>query len=423
MKKIVLLIAIVFVFSALQAQDYFVSFEASGASTTITSLRVENRTKGISATLSGNDILHLSGITGLNPLKEEGPFRIKTSPNPMPGQCKIDFQTLKQGPATIELYNVSGKLILQKTEQLDPGNHVFRLSGLKSGVYILKLTSDTKTCSAKIVSNNSRIDAAGMERISSSPVSGNAAHKPDAGMKKGIADQKSEVVLAYDAGDFLLLKAYAGIYTSYSVLDPTFSPTHVIPFYKCIDAGGESYPVAHIGSQFWTAKNLKSTVLNDGTPLSDNKWAIADSAAYCTYLNTKNQDTINAYGRLYNWYAVNTGKLCPVGWHVPKQDDWTLLTNFLGGRGVGGKLKETGTAHWLSPNETAIDLYGFSAVAGGWRSYESTFSFMKKYGLYWSATQAGTNHGNVWMLEYDNDNFMSDPSSKKNGFSVRCVKD
>jgi len=116
MKKIVLLIAIVFVFSALQAQDYFVSFEASGASTTITSLRVENRTKGISATLSGNDILHLSGITGLNPLKEEGPFRIKTSPNPMPGQCKIDFQTLKQGPATIELYNVSGKLILQNSD-------------------------------------------------------------------------------------------------------------------------------------------------------------------------------------------------------------------------------------------------------------------------------------------------------------------
>ena len=423
MKKQFFFIAIMFAMPTLQAQDYSISFSAAGASTAITKIIIENRTKGISATLNGNDILHLSGITGTNTFKEKDHFRIKTFPNPMPGMCKVDFQTQVQGSTNIELYNVSGKMVLQKKEQLAPGNYTFSLSGLKSGSYLLKINSGAETRKSKIICVSDGSGIAEINRNTSSLVDMEIAQKQEVVSTKSIQGNKSEVVMVYSEGDHILVKAYDGIYSSYSVLDPTLSNAFIILFNPCIDADGKSYPVTQIGSKFWMAENLKSAVLNDGTPLSDKGWNISDSAAYCNYLYTKNTDTINTYGRLYNWHAVNTGKLCPKGWHVPTHDEWISLNTYLGERVSGGILKETGTAHWLSPNEGATDLFGFSAVPGGWRGSNGVFNFMGKYGFYWSSTPAGTTGAKMWSFEFDNAALMSDPSNRNNGFCVRCIND
>ena len=88
---------------------------------------------------------------------------------------------------------------------------------------------------------------------------------------------------------------------------------------------------------------------------------------YCWYNNDENANK-NIYGALYNWYTVNTGKLCPAGWHVQTNEEWGLLTTYLGGNNIPGKLKEAGTAHWASPNTGATNESGFTAMPGGQRS-------------------------------------------------------
>lgn len=110
------------------------------------------------------------------------------------------------------------------------------------------------------------------------------------------------------------------------------------------DTEGNTYKTIKTVTQTWMAENLKTTKYNDGTLIpnvSDNTaWTQLSSGAYCWYSNDINNKS--TFGALYNWYAVNTGKLCPEGWHVPGDDEWTTLTGYLGGEDVaGGKMKST----------------------------------------------------------------------------------
>jgi uncharacterized protein (TIGR02145 family) len=137
------------------------------------------------------------------------------------------------------------------------------------------------------------------------------------------------------------------------------------------DKDDNTYTAVTIGTQVWIIENLKTTKYNDGTTIpniTDNEvWANLTTPGYCWYDN--DASTFKAiYGALYNWYAVNTGKLCPLGWHIPTRDDYTTLMLFLDTDGTwdnndaGGKLKETGTIHWLSPNIGATNESGFTAL-------------------------------------------------------------
>ena len=136
------------------------------------------------------------------------------------------------------------------------------------------------------------------------------------------------------------------------------------------DIDGNVYDTVVIGSQEWTVQNLKTTKLNDGTAIpevTDNSaWAALTTPGRCAYNNDPANRTI--YGELYNWYAVGIGNLAPAGWRVPTDADWTTLTTYLGGLTVaGGKLKESGTTHWHSPNTSGTNEVGFSALPGGCR--------------------------------------------------------
>lgn len=194
------------------------------------------------------------------------------------------------------------------------------------------------------------------------------------------------------------------------------------------DQDGNVYKTVTIGTQTWMAENLRTALYNDGTPISnvtDNEeWEHLTTGAYCNYDNTSNTDTIATYGRLYNWYAVNTGKLAPTGWHVPTDAEWTTLTTYLGGESVAGsKLKETGSTHWIDPNVGATNETGFTALPGGTRTLNGPFYDIGRFGLWWSAIEYSTN--NAWYRDifYYYDNVYRDFSYKKIGFSVRCVRD
>ena len=197
------------------------------------------------------------------------------------------------------------------------------------------------------------------------------------------------------------------------------------------DVDGNSYSAVEIGSKIWMGENLKVTHFRDGTNITNvadsSGWANLSTPGYCWY---DNNDSIykDIYGALYNWYAVNTNKLCPSGWHVPSDAEWTALTDYLGGTGVaGGKLKEADTIYWNSPDTSATNESGFTAIPGGYRNNAGRFDLLGTQAYWWSNT--AYNNPSFpsyalfrYLMNTDGDShrmFAPDPT----GFSVRCLRD
>ncbi|MGQ9620913.1 MAG: FISUMP domain-containing protein, partial [Bacteroidales bacterium] len=198
-----------------------------------------------------------------------------------------------------------------------------------------------------------------------------------------------------------------------------------ITYGSFVDIDGNNYRTVVIGTQEWLAENLRAVKLNDGTPLSFtpdastwNSSAFTDPG-YSWY----NNDSVS-YGALYNWYAVSTGKLCPVGWHVPSDEEWTTMVDYLGGRETaGGKLKEAGVYHWISPNAEATNESGFTAIPAGYRYYSGSFNGIGRYGYWWTSSAVSEAEAFYRNLSYAYPNIDRSSSSKKSGMTVRCIKD
>ena len=204
----------------------------------------------------------------------------------------------------------------------------------------------------------------------------------------------------------------------------TFTLSFELPTVTDID--GNVYHTVTIGTQTWMVENLNSTHYNDGVSIPciiDNSvWKKMSTPAYCWYNNDVSNKAI--YGALYNWYAINTGKLAPKGWHVPTDAEWTTLTDYLGGESVaGGKLKEKGTSHWKSPNKDATNENGFSALPSGYRNYNGVFGNLGIDSGWWSSTVYDVVNSWGRGLNYNDGNLGSDYGTKCYGFSVRCLKD
>jgi uncharacterized protein (TIGR02145 family) len=175
------------------------------------------------------------------------------------------------------------------------------------------------------------------------------------------------------------------------------------------------------------AENLRTTTYANGDPIpnvTDNtQWQILTTGAWAHYNNDSQYE--NPYGKLYNWYTVDDPRnVCPTGWHVPTDAEYTLLTDYLGGEPVAGsKMKSTGTQYWLSPNTDATNESGFSGLPGGSRDYDGTFSSIGGDGYWWSSTEDDT--GLAWYryLYYYDGGVDRSYYNKRYGFSVRCLRD
>lgn len=198
-------------------------------------------------------------------------------------------------------------------------------------------------------------------------------------------------------------------------------------FETVTDIEGNVYKNILIGNQTWMAENLRTTRFNDGTAIplvkDEAAWAGLSTAAYCWYKNE--EDAFKpVYGALYNWYSVNTGKLCPSGWHVPGDDEWSSLTTLLGGENIaGGKLKEPGLTYWVEPNAGATNESGFSAFPGGFRYSDGKFFDFGFSSYWWSSKDYSGSRAWFRFLYYSDGNIYRFNNDKKNGFSVRCLKD
>ena len=194
------------------------------------------------------------------------------------------------------------------------------------------------------------------------------------------------------------------------------------------DIDGNVYETVIIGEQEWTVTNLKVRHYRNGDPiptgLSDSQWSSTTAGAYAVYDN--NESNADTYGYLYNWYAVDDSRnIAPAGWHVPTDDEWQTLVDYLGGSSIaGGKMKETGTEHWNSPNTGATNESGFTALPGGYRGSGNGNDYgMGGYGHFWSSTEGGS--GLAWnrILSYYGSGVYRGGSGKQSGFSVRCLRD
>jgi len=205
----------------------------------------------------------------------------------------------------------------------------------------------------------------------------------------------------------------------------------LVSYRSMMDQDGNTYKTVVIGNQEWMAENLIASHYRNGAliPIETNTsaWQGLSTGSSCWYSNDSS-GVHCPYGKLYNWYAVSDPRnLCPSGWHIPTDAEWTQLENFLGGAGIaGGKLKSTGTQYWLAPNAGANNSTGYSGLPGGLRLNDGLFFDFTTYGYWWSSTQY--DNSNAWfrVLGYGGSGvgrFQFNYSSKNLGLSVRCLKD
>lgn len=197
------------------------------------------------------------------------------------------------------------------------------------------------------------------------------------------------------------------------------------------DGDGNTYTSVTIGTQTWLVENLRTTKYNDGSSVpfvtDDVAWenlSNTGSPGCCWYENNEAANK-STYGALYNWHAVHTGKLCPTGWHVPSDEEWTALITYLGGENeASGKLREAGTAHWNSPNSDATNSSGFTALPAGFRQSNGSYYKKGEFGVWWSATEVNGDPVSAWERYLVNDyNHAYRGTDPKNfAFSVRCIK-
>lgn len=193
------------------------------------------------------------------------------------------------------------------------------------------------------------------------------------------------------------------------------------------DADGNIYITINIGKQVWMGENLRTTKLNNGKAIplvtDDSKWKLLKTPAYCWYENDeRNKDS---YGALYNGYTVMTGQICPKGWHVPTDDEWAALAEFLGDKNTAGdKLKESGTAHWKNIFSKATNDFDFTALPGGLRYHSGAFPlFGDSYAVWWSATRYAPTEAGMLGLHDNSSRLWNGNDDLGSGHSIRCLKD
>ncbi len=189
------------------------------------------------------------------------------------------------------------------------------------------------------------------------------------------------------------------------------------------DADGNAYTSVEIGTQEWMVENLRTTKYSDGTPIpnitNSDQWKIFNSGAWCHKDNEIKYDS--TYGKLYNWYAVETGKLCPTGWHIPTDVEWKIFDDYLLAnehRGVEGTKLKT-KSDWNS-NRNEIHNNGWNGISGGFRYGDG--NFYGNSGYWWSSSEF--NIASAWsrnLPSYDG-KINRSSLSKSYGFSIRCLK-
>jgi uncharacterized protein (TIGR02145 family) len=216
----------------------------------------------------------------------------------------------------------------------------------------------------------------------------------------------------------------SSIFTIYSCKkdEPSSSKVDTI-----IDIEGNSYPTVRISNQWWMAENLRTTKYSNGDLIGTTTPATLDISAEAApkyqWAYDGNENNAYTYGRLYTRYAVaDSRNVCPTGWHVPSDAEWTTLTTFLGGDSdAGNKLKETGTIHWEATYGGETNSSGFTALPGGFRYPIGAFVLIRSYGYWWCSSHLTDT--TTYYRFVSSGGVFRDYHNEPYGFSVRCLRD
>jgi uncharacterized protein (TIGR02145 family) len=412
------LLSLIFLFTiSLTAQEYLIDFESSGIASKIDTIIVKNTATGATVVLTGDQVLHLKSTLSKNDWEANNPNGALTLfPNPMEDYSTLEFETPETGSVDVDIFNGTGLKLARVQRLLPPGRHTYQVSGINTGIYLIRINAGDNVFVGKLVSNSTRGERPSLDYINS-VVNENAAD-----MLKTTESLNS---LEFKPGDKLLFTLKSGDYSTTITAIPEQDKSITGNFYDCVDMDNNIYPVVEIGTQVWMAANLKTTKYNDGTAIPNVttvQWASLPTPAYSW---RKNDESFkNPYGALYNWHTVNTGKLCPSGWHVPSEDEWMALESYVGGNSVAGsRLKETGTNHWDSPNSWSDNSTGFSMVGGGYRNNDGGTDFFEfgRSGYLWAATEYDGIKARYRGFGVGFARIERGYSSKSTGFSVRCL--
>jgi uncharacterized protein (TIGR02145 family) len=419
-KKITLFMFLILTAIGISAEDVKILFTGSdenGNNSTLDSIVITNTRNNISETLHGTTELTFNNVVTptSNPKLQIINESIKIIPLGTQGQ-KLTFNSTNLGFALINVYNVDGRNISSFSKYLQAGLNSFQMN-LPSGIFVIKVIGTGYNYSIKTVNQIDNGRKSTIQHIDNASFTENNPQK---------AKKISNNTLAEETriGDNILYKATDANGNIAIVVNKVSSNKNVnFNFVVCKDANGINYPTVRIGSQVWMAKNLASTKFNDGSDITlitdDEQWKLsAATPAYC-YMN----NNIFSYlflGSLYNLSARESGKLAPVGWHIPTYFEYTSLQSAIGTHSVA-KLMSTAPNSWTPPYAGATNEFGFSAIASGYRSFLGPFNEIN-YPL-GTLFYCALNDDSFNLMYITNSGSFSPSSVQLNtGMSVRCIK-
>ena len=411
MRKSSFFFLLMFTATMLHAQDYLICFAGSGAATVVDSVRVENLTQGTGLTVGfGNQLQLLGVLSAIAPVTLYENNSLSIYPNPSKGDVSLAFEAIVGAETTIEIASLSGRLVAQNLFLLKKGLQSFRISNLNCGFYTVQVRSTGFQYTGKMISQSTGVHSTQIIYCGQSA-------------QGGLKQTAAIVPMQYTTGDLLKFTGKSGIHATVVMDVPTTSKTIQFAFAPCTDYDVNHYSIVKAGTQTWMAENLRSTHYPDGT-----------TVAYFDYNHDPGNSLI--YGRLYAWSEAMNGAassntnpsnvqgVCPDGWHLPSKAEWEQFAGFLGGVNMaGGKIKETGYAHWISPNAGATDEVGFTALPAGIWAFWDEFQWKGDHCAFSTST------GNLPMVEVttimlqtSNGIFTVGTFHPDDAVSVRCLK-
>lgn len=437
-----------------QAQDYLVTFAIEGGgSCLVDSVLVENIDQGTYVTLNGDGTLRLlyDITTDITDIRDEN-NTLMIYPNPSIENTTIEFYNQKSGDVSIRIFDVTGRAISQRTDNMPNGHMIYKLSGLSNGAYFINVSTlnSSNTQSITIISQMGTSKQPYIELESFQE------GEDESQSIKSVTLATDYIEMQYNDGEVLKFTVWNQGFITDDELIITESQTINFDFPETvIDIECNMYQTVTIGNQTWMAENLRSTKYNDGTGipnvLGDLEWEGMTTPAYCWAYNDQEFAEENNFGALYNWYTVNTGNLCPNGWHVPTHDEFAEFVFFLAANGynydgttyTGNDLDEAGSkvgkaiaidSGWVAPTyglEWAIgkDQYlnnssGFNGVgADGRYLYGGVFLTPFYIGNWWTSTSYDTDDALTFFIYTEEGGIFNTYYFKQGGYNVRCVKD
>lgn len=389
------------------------------------SIKIMNRTQGGDTVLYWPDtVLVLDYQVGILQLPiSDGGFQVYTNyPNPVNDQTTISLYIPEKDQVNLIITDILGRIILRSDMVIDKGKHTFQFVPGNGNLYFFIASWQGRINSIKILNLPTGNHAVSLEYLGGEPLS------PVIKVSEDVKE------FWFSPGDELLYIGYKDDIQDSIIDTPENSKLYTFQFATytpCLETPtvtyeGQIYNTVQIFSQCWLRENLNVGIMIPGAQNMSNNDMIEK---YCY-----NDDSVNCitYGGLYQWveimqYTSTQGAqgICPIGWHIPSDEELTALTTYFGGEDIaGGPMKEAGTTHWNPPNSGATNSSGFTALPGGIRDMDGSFKSLGRQGDFWTSTTYGVPYAWIRRLYNDITNAYPAPMDKDTyGFSLRCVLD